>query len=80
MPRPLFIPGKHPVPIVQEAGWAPGPVWTTGQEDSEYRSTALPFLTVIAYILPEQKKFYEEFCEIIDKWTLLSAEPGGPEV
>jgi len=27
-PRPLFNPSKHPVPIVQEAGWAPGPVWT----------------------------------------------------
>ena len=28
-PRPgRFIPGKDPVPIVQEAGWAPGPVWT----------------------------------------------------
>ena len=27
-PRPLFNPGKGPVPIVQEAGWAPGPVWT----------------------------------------------------
>ena len=27
-PRPLFIPGKDPVPIIQEAGWAPGPVWT----------------------------------------------------
>ena len=27
MPRPLFTPGKDPVPIVQEAGWAPGPVW-----------------------------------------------------
>ena len=26
--RPLFTPGKDPVPIVQEAGWAPGPVWT----------------------------------------------------
>jgi hypothetical protein len=26
--RPLFNPGKDPVPIVQEAGWAPGPVWT----------------------------------------------------
>jgi len=26
--RPLFNPGKYPVPIVQEAGWAPGPVWT----------------------------------------------------
>jgi hypothetical protein len=23
-----FTPGKDPVPIVQEAGWAPGPVWT----------------------------------------------------
>ena len=26
--RPLFTPGKEPVPIVHEAGWAPGPVWT----------------------------------------------------
>jgi len=23
-----FTPGKEPVPIVQEARWAPGPVWT----------------------------------------------------
>jgi hypothetical protein len=28
MPRPLSSPGKDPVPIVQEAGWAPMPVWT----------------------------------------------------
>ena len=27
-PRPLFTPGKDPVPIVQEAGWATGAVWT----------------------------------------------------
>ena len=27
-PRPLFTPGEDPVPIVQESGWAPGPVWT----------------------------------------------------
>jgi len=27
-PRPLFTSGKYPVPIVREAGWAPGPVWT----------------------------------------------------
>jgi len=27
-PRPHFIPGKEPVPILQEAGWAPGSVWT----------------------------------------------------
>ena len=23
-----FTPGKYSVPIVQEAGWAPGSVWT----------------------------------------------------
>ena len=27
-PRPHFTPGKDPVPIVQEAGWVPRPVWT----------------------------------------------------
>jgi len=27
-PRLLFTPGKDLVPIVQEAGWATGPVWT----------------------------------------------------
>jgi len=30
-PRPHFTPRKDPVPIVQEAGWAPGPVWTGGK-------------------------------------------------
>ena len=31
-PRPLFTPGKDLISIVQEAGWAPGPVWT-GEEN-----------------------------------------------
>ena len=31
-PRPdRFTPGKDQVPIVQEAGWAPGPVWTDAE-------------------------------------------------
>jgi len=30
-PRPHFTPGKDPVPIVQGAGWTPGPVWTGGK-------------------------------------------------
>jgi len=30
--RPLFTPGDDTVPIVQEAGWAPGPV-STGLEN-----------------------------------------------
>ena len=29
-PRPHFTTGKDPLPILQEAGWAPGPVWTGG--------------------------------------------------
>ena len=34
MPWPHFTPGKDPVPIVQETGWAPGPVWTDGKSRS----------------------------------------------
>ena len=30
-PQPHFTPGKDPVPILQEARWAPGPVWTGGK-------------------------------------------------
>ena len=30
-PWPLFTPGKDPVPIVQEAEWAPGLVWTCAE-------------------------------------------------
>jgi len=32
-------PGKDPVPIVQEAGWAPGPVWTGGKSRPHRDST-----------------------------------------
>ena len=44
MPRPLFTPGKDSVPIVQEAGWAPGPAWT-GAENLDppgFRSPGRP--------------------------------------
>ena len=39
--RPLFTPGKDPVPIVQEAGWAPGPVWT-GAENLTHTGVRSP--------------------------------------
>jgi len=41
MPLPLFTLGKDPVPIVQEAGWAPGPVWTGA---GNLASTGIRFL------------------------------------
>ena len=39
-PRPHFTPGKDPVPILQEAGWAPGPVWTGGKSRLHRNSIA----------------------------------------
>jgi hypothetical protein len=38
-PRPLFTPGKDPVPIVQEAGWAPRPVWTVAESLASHRDS-----------------------------------------
>jgi len=57
-PRPHFTPGKDPVPILQEAGSAPGPVWTGGKSrphrdsipDRPARSQSLYRLNYPAYI------------------------------
>jgi len=35
-PRPLY-PGEDPVSIVQEAGWASGPVWTGVEKFTSHR-------------------------------------------
>ena len=32
-------PTKDPVPIVQEAGWAPGPVWTDVENVAPHRDS-----------------------------------------
>ena len=44
MPWLLFTPRKDLVPIVQEAGWAPGPVWTGAENlaPTEVRSLDHP--------------------------------------
>jgi hypothetical protein len=31
IPRPLYPQERYPVPIVQEAGWIPEPVWTNAK-------------------------------------------------
>jgi hypothetical protein len=64
-PRPgRFTPGKHPVPIVQEAGWAPGPVWTCAKNlaptgirspDRPARSQSLYQLSYPAHSVPKYK-------------------------
>jgi len=57
MPRLLFTPGKDPVPIVQEAGWAPGPVWTgaenlapTGIRSLDQLKLSITFVTHLRWI------------------------------
>ena len=37
-PRPHITPKKDPVPILHEAGWAPGPVWTGGKSRPHWNS------------------------------------------
>jgi len=37
-PQPHFTPGKDPVPILQEAGWTPGPVWTGRKSHPHWQS------------------------------------------
>ena len=58
-PRPYFTPGKDPVPILQEAGWAPGSVYTGGKSrphrdsipDSPARIQPLYWLSYRAHII-----------------------------
>ena len=38
-PWPLFTPRKDQVPILQEAGWAPGPVWTGAENLAPHRDS-----------------------------------------
>jgi len=38
-PGRILHPGKDEVPILQEAGWAPGPVWTGGKSHPHRDST-----------------------------------------
>ena len=39
-PRPHFTPWKDPVPILQEAGWVAGPVWT-GRKSRPHQDSIL---------------------------------------
>ena len=66
-PRPHFTPGKDPVPILLEAGWAPGPIWTGGKPrrhrdsipDRPARSQSLYRLSYPAHI---PFLYHYEFC------------------
>ena len=70
-PRPLFTPGKEPVPIIQKARWAPGPVWT-GEKNlapTGIRSPDRPARSSVA-IPTELRRTTEHFYEVAKKKTL----------
>ena len=63
-PRPgRFTPGKDQVPIVQEAGWAPGTVWT-GAENTAPTGIRFPDL-------PARSNRYDQ--QFKDQWCLCIA-------
>jgi len=61
---PHFTPGKDAIPTLQEAGWAPEPVWTGGKSrpyrdsipDRPVRSLSLYQLSYRAHYLPGRSK------------------------
>ena len=59
-PGPLFTPGKDTVPIVQEVGWAPGPVWTGAENLAVIgiRSSDRPARSQSLYRLPYPTHIY----------------------
>jgi len=80
-PRPHFTPGKDPVLILQEAGWAPGPVGTGGKSrphrnsipDRPAPSQWLYRLSYPAHIcLGSHSELYMWSCEVLSQSPTLS--------
>ena len=68
-PRPgRFTPGKDPVPVIQEAGWASGPVWTgaenlvpTGFDPRTVQPVGITTLTELSQAtLPSHESFVSQ--------------------
>jgi hypothetical protein len=71
MPWLFYTPGKDPVPIVQEAGWAPGSVWTGAENlaPTKIRSPDRPARSQLLYRLS-----YRAHCILMFSTDLLVSE------
>ena len=70
-----FTPGKDAVPIVQEAGWAPGPVWTgaenlapTGIRSPDAFTKATHFFPFSASLIQSPHAVGTQFVHSICSW------------
>ena len=68
MPLPHFIPGKDPVPILQEAGRDPGQVWTGVEKSLPHWDSIpdCPACSQLLYGLRYQPGVAEEAALLID--------------
>jgi hypothetical protein len=83
-PRPgRFTPGKDPVPIVQEAEWAPGPVWTCAKNrtptgirspDRPARSQSLYRLSYGAHFVSRTVCIYTYSTLVSERWFVSALE------
>jgi hypothetical protein len=65
-PRPHFTPRKDPVPILQQAGWAPVPVWTGGKSRPRRDFFFISAETITVYLGNHGKQInYNMFDKII---------------
>jgi len=78
-PRPHFTPGKDPVPILQEAGWAPQPVWTGGKSRPQRNSIPnRPALSQSLYWLSYPAQTTLSSAEAKERVELYLYSPSGP--
>ena len=78
MPRPHLTPGKDPVPIVQEAGWALGPVWTGAENitPTGIRSPDRPARRQSLYRLSYPVLVNITECKLVAKIPLIKTKNG----
>jgi hypothetical protein len=79
-----FIPGKDPVPIVQEAGWAPEPVWVGAENLAPLGFDPRTFQPVAScytdYAIPAQNEAYFTIFNFNNSFSDDQSIPCVPEV
>ena len=66
--RPHFTPGKDPVSILQEARWAPGPVWT-GVKPRPHRDFFLLISTTYNRLISVVHSLFDHKCPFYTVWV-----------
>ena len=66
-PPPLYDGGRRSVPLIQEAGWAPGPGWTGAENLAPLGFDPRTFQLIASRVLQKKKKKKKMMVMIIIK-------------